>query len=153
MSRISPEKEISYISKVIEKNIFYYDSCLKDKGFLSENILSQLRNLVEDVAILLNNKLNNLNLDTHYDNIHGSFDAIKGKKYKEGSVAFLMTVSGVVYHAIFIGKTTKDNIFYWAHTSNRDGYNTNTSYGIKEIIDSGIKVAIISVNYNVNMRF
>ena len=54
MSRISPEKEISYISKVIEKNIFYYDSCLKDKGFLSENILSQLRNLVEDVAILLN---------------------------------------------------------------------------------------------------
>ena len=57
MSRITPEKEISYISKVIEKNIFYYDSCLKDKGFLSENILSQLRNLVEDVAILLNNKL------------------------------------------------------------------------------------------------
>ena len=42
MSRISPEKEISYISKVIEKNIFYYDSCLKDKGFLSENILNPL---------------------------------------------------------------------------------------------------------------
>ena len=63
MSRISPEKEILYISKVIEKNIFYYDSCLKDKGFLSENILSQLRNLVEDVAILINNRENNLSFD------------------------------------------------------------------------------------------
>ena len=83
MARIMPEKEISYISKVIEKNIFYYDSCLKDKGFLSENILSQLRNLVEDVVILLNNKINNLNLDTHYENVNDSFEAIKGiKKYK-----------------------------------------------------------------------
>ena len=81
--RITPEKEISYISKVIEKNIFYYDSCLKDKGFLSENILSQLRNLVEDVAILLNNKINNLKLDTHYENVNQSFEAIKGiNKYK-----------------------------------------------------------------------
>lgn len=83
MTRITPEKEISYISKVIEKNIFYYDSCLKDKGFLSENILSQLRNLIEDVAILLNNKINDLNLDTHYDNASDSFEAIKGiSKYK-----------------------------------------------------------------------
>lgn len=83
MARIMPEKEISYISKVIEKNIFYYDSCLKDKGFLSENILSQLRNLVEDVVILLNNKINNLSLDTHYDNVNDSFEAIKGiRKYK-----------------------------------------------------------------------
>ena len=83
MARIMPEKEISYISKVIEKNIFYYDSCLKDKGFLSENILSQLRNLVEDVVILLNNKINNLILDTHYDNVNDSFETIKGiKKYK-----------------------------------------------------------------------
>ena len=81
--RITPEKEISYISKVIEKNIFYYDSCLKDKGFLSENILSQLRNLVEDVAILLNNKINNLKLDTHYENVNQSFEVIKGiNKYK-----------------------------------------------------------------------
>lgn len=83
MARIMPEKEISYISKIIEKNIFYYDSCLKDKGFLSENILAQLRNLVEDVVILLNNKINNLNLDTHYENVNISFEAIKGiKKYK-----------------------------------------------------------------------
>ena len=98
MSRISPEKEISYISKVIEKNIFYYDSCLKDKGFLSENILSQLRNLVEDVAILLNNKLNNLNLDTHYDNIHGSFDAIKGKKDYKFLCDFYEYLKGTASH-------------------------------------------------------
>ena len=83
MSRIFPEKEISYISKVIEKNIFYYDSFLKDKGFLSENILSQLRNLVEDVAILINNELNNKKLDVSFDNVKPSFDVIKGiKKYK-----------------------------------------------------------------------
>ncbi len=83
MKRIMPKKEILYISKVIEKNIYYYDSYLKDKGFLSENILSQLRNLVEDVVILLNNKQNNLTLDTHYDNVNASFEAIKGiKKYK-----------------------------------------------------------------------
>lgn len=98
MSRISPEKEISYISKVIEKNIYYYDSCLKDKGFLSENILSQLRNLVEDVAILLNNKINNLNLDTHYDNIHESFDAIKGKNQYKFLCDFYEYLKGTVSH-------------------------------------------------------
>lgn len=83
MSRITPEKEIYYISKVIEKNIYYYDTKLKDKGFLSENILSQLRNLVEDVVILINNRLNRLNLDSHYNNVSISFEAIKGiAKYK-----------------------------------------------------------------------
>lgn len=83
MSRISPEKEIMYISKVIEKNIHYYDTILKDKGFLSENILSQLRNLVEDVVILINNKLNNHEYDVSYENINISFDEIDGiQKYK-----------------------------------------------------------------------
>ncbi len=82
MKRISPEKEIKYISNVIEKNIYYYN-VLQDKGFLAENILSQLRNLVEDVAILINNKENNLLLDTHYDNIHQSIDYLKKyTKYK-----------------------------------------------------------------------
>ena len=58
MKRISAEKEIMYISNVIEKNIEYYEK-IKDKGFLSENILSQLRNMIEDVAILINNRENN----------------------------------------------------------------------------------------------
>ena len=82
MKRISAEKEIKYISNVIEKNIKYYE-IIKDKGFLSENILSQLRNLIEDVAILINNKENNKELDTQYNNIAPSLDFIKGKsKYK-----------------------------------------------------------------------
>ena len=67
---------------MIEKNINYYKTLL-DKGFLSENILSQLRNLVEDVAILINNKSNNKNLDTNYENIAPSMGFLKGKtKYK-----------------------------------------------------------------------
>lgn len=82
MKRISAEKEITYISNVIEKNIEYYEQ-IKDKGFLSENILAQLRNLIEDVAILINNRENNQSLDTQYENISPSLDFLKGKsKYK-----------------------------------------------------------------------
>jgi len=82
MKRISPEKEITYISNVIEKNIEAY-KILKDRGLLSQNILSQLRNFVEDVAILINNKENNLDNDTYYDNIAPSFKYISGiSKYK-----------------------------------------------------------------------
>ena len=82
MKRISAEKEITYISNVIEKNIEYYGT-IKDKGFLSENILAQLRNLIEDVAILINNRESNQNLDTQYENIEPSLKFIKGKsKYK-----------------------------------------------------------------------
>ncbi len=82
MKRISAEKEITYISNVIEKNIEYYEQ-IKDKGFLSENILAQLRNLIEDVAILINNRENNQSLDTQYENVSPSLDFLKGKsKYK-----------------------------------------------------------------------
>ena len=64
------------------QNIEYYEQ-IKDKGFLSENILAQLRNLIEDVAILINNRENNLSLDTQYENISPSLDYLKGKsKYK-----------------------------------------------------------------------
>ena len=58
MKRISPEREIIYISNVIEKNIDA-NKILNDRGLLSQNVLSQLRNLVEDIAILINNKENN----------------------------------------------------------------------------------------------
>ena len=82
MKRISVETEIMYISNVIEKNIKYYKMIL-DKGFLSENILSQLRNLVEDVAILINNRSNNQNLDTNYENISPSIKYLRAKsKYR-----------------------------------------------------------------------
>lgn len=82
MGRIKPEVEIKYICSVIDKNIVAH-SKLKDRGLLSENILSQLRNLTEDVAILINNKENSLNLDCHYDNVNTSMDFVAGKnKYK-----------------------------------------------------------------------
>ena len=97
MKRISAEKEIEYISRVIEKNIKYYD-VLNDKGFLSENILSQLRNLVEDVAILINNKHNNLNLDTNYNNIRPSFDYIEQIAKYNFIVEFYDFLKGTASH-------------------------------------------------------
>lgn len=98
MARISPEKEINYISRVIDKNLVYYETKLKDKGFLSENILSQLRNLVEDVAILINNKINKLQLDTHYDNVKNSFDIIKNKKDYKFLYEFHEYLQGTASH-------------------------------------------------------
>ena len=82
MSRIRPEQEIIYICKVIDKNIEAY-SVLKDRGLLSENLLAQLRNLVEDVAIFVNNTENSLSLDTNYNNVGSSMKYVASvKKYK-----------------------------------------------------------------------
>ena len=101
MKRISAEKEIQYISRVIEKNITYYQT-LNDKGFLSENILSQLRNLVEDVAILINNKENRLSLDTHYDNVGPSLDYTKqNPKYKFIHKSYLSSVLQFMKYIVF----------------------------------------------------
>lgn len=86
MSRIKPEQEIAYICSVMDKNIEAH-KILKDRGLLSENILSQLRNLTEDVAIFINNIENSLNLDTHYDNVDDSIKYVSSvKKYKYISV-------------------------------------------------------------------
>ena len=82
MSRIKPEQEIKYICNVIDKNIEAH-KILKDRGLLSENILAQLRNLIEDLAIFVNNKENSLNLDTHYENVESSMNYVAGiHKYK-----------------------------------------------------------------------
>lgn len=82
MSRIKPEVEIKYICNVIDKNIIAHKK-LNDRGLLSENILSQLRNLTEDIAILINNIENGLEYDCHYDNVEPSMNYIKGiHKYK-----------------------------------------------------------------------
>lgn len=97
MERISVDKEIQYISRVIEKNIEYYN-VLNDRGFLSENVLSQLRNLVEDVAILINNKDNNLSLDTHYNNVAKSIDFIKTKSKYKFIVEFYDFLKGSASH-------------------------------------------------------
>lgn len=97
MKRISVEKEIKYISNVIEKNISYYKTLL-DKGFLSENILSQLRNLVEDIAILINNKINSKNLDTNYENISPSIEFLKGKPKYKFIIEFYDFLKGTASH-------------------------------------------------------
>lgn len=86
MSRIKPEQEIIYICNVIDKNIEAH-KVLKDRGLLSENILSQLRNLTEDVAIFINNTENSLSLDIHYNNVDDSIKYVSSvKKYKYISV-------------------------------------------------------------------
>lgn len=86
MGRIKPEQEIKYICNVIDKNIEAH-KILKDRGLLSENILSQLRNLTEDVAIFINNTENSLSLDTHYNNVDDSIKYVSSvKKYKYISV-------------------------------------------------------------------
>lgn len=86
MGRIKPEQEIIYICSVIDKNIEAH-KILKDRGLLSENILSQLRNLTEDVAIFINNTENLLSLDIHYNNVDDSIKYVSSvKKYKYISV-------------------------------------------------------------------
>ena len=86
MWRIKPEQEIIYICSVIDKNIEAH-KILKDRGLLSENILSQLRNLTEDVAIFINNTENSLSLDIHYNNVDDSIKYVSSvKKYKYISV-------------------------------------------------------------------
>ncbi|MBD9159430.1 MAG: helicase [Clostridiales bacterium] len=86
MGRIKPEQEIIYICSVIDKNIEAH-KILKDRGLLSENILSQLRNLTEDVAIFINNTENSLSLDIHYNNVNDSIKYVSSvKKYKYISV-------------------------------------------------------------------
>ena len=98
MARIKPEVEIKYICGVIDKNIIAHEK-LNDRGLLSENILSQLRNLTEDIAILLNNKKNVLNLDCHYENVKPSMNYVSGiKKYKYISKFHLFLQSTVSHY-------------------------------------------------------
>lgn len=57
--------EINNINMVIDDNISEKDYL--NRGLLSQNILAQLRNLVEDVIVLWYNKNNNTNLGTHFE--------------------------------------------------------------------------------------
>lgn len=58
-------KEINNINMVIDDNISEKDYL--NRGLLSQNILAQLRNLVEDVIVLWYNKNNNTNLGIHFE--------------------------------------------------------------------------------------
>lgn len=57
--------EINNINMVIDDNISEKDYL--NRGLLSQNILAQLRNLVEDVIVLWYNKNNTTNLGTHFE--------------------------------------------------------------------------------------
>lgn len=58
--------EIAIIDGNICKNI---DKNKDDRGFLSQNILSELRNLVEHIALKIYNEDNKQNLNNAYDNL------------------------------------------------------------------------------------
>ena len=68
--------DILAISKNIDKNIKNY-SC--DRGFLSQNILSQLRNFVEAISLYFYVKSAELTEDNEYKNIEKANEYVKTK--------------------------------------------------------------------------
>lgn len=60
------DNEILIINKVISKNIDIFDDT--DRGLLSQNILGQLRNLIELIFLKIYNQRKNLNLEPKYEN-------------------------------------------------------------------------------------
>lgn len=60
------EEKILIINKSISKNISRFDD--SERGLLSQNILSQLRNLVEHIFLKIYNHGNNTTLEPQYDN-------------------------------------------------------------------------------------
>lgn len=69
--------EINNINVVIDDNISEKDYL--NRGLLSQNILAQLRNLVEDVIVLWYNKNNNTDLDTHFENKKIAYKSLETK--------------------------------------------------------------------------
>lgn len=60
------DKKICDIDKLVEKNISKFDD--SDRGFLSQNILSNLRNLVELIFLKIYNQRQNQSLKPQYEN-------------------------------------------------------------------------------------
>ena len=60
------DKKIFDTNKVIEKNISKFDD--SDRGLLSQNILAQLRNLVEYIFLKIYNQRKNKSLEPKYEN-------------------------------------------------------------------------------------
>lgn len=79
MNRI--DKVILEIDQVISKNIDRFDET--ERGFLSQNILSQLRNLVEDVSLKIYSNGNDIEIN--YENITQANNYVKTK----GELSFL----------------------------------------------------------------
>lgn len=62
----SVDKKIFDTNKVIEKNISIFDD--SERGLLSQNILSQLRNLIEYIFLKIYNQRKNKSLEPKYEN-------------------------------------------------------------------------------------
>ncbi len=60
------DKKIYDTNKVIEKNISKFDD--SERGLLSQNILAQLRNLVEYIFLKIYNQRKNQSLEAKYEN-------------------------------------------------------------------------------------
>ncbi|WP_121763295.1 AAA family ATPase [Helicobacter burdigaliensis] len=74
-------KQILDIDCNINKNI---DRNKEDRGFLSQNILNELRNLLEHIALYVYNTDTNQRLDNIYENLQSSLKYIGDKrKYKD----------------------------------------------------------------------
>lgn len=115
MSRLKPEQEIKYICNVIDKNIEAH-KILKDRGLLSENILAQLRNLTEDLAIFVNNRENSLNLDIHYNNVECSMNYVAGvHKYKYISMFHKFLQSTVSHYTPSENDAERLILFYFRY--------------------------------------
>lgn len=74
---------IQNINEVICQNIAKFDR--NERGLLSQNILSQLRNFVEHISLKVLEDFRKQEVDNSYKNIQDALDHIKGK----GNLAFL----------------------------------------------------------------
>ncbi len=73
---------------------------------------------------------------------------INKKTFSKGDVAFFVGSSGIS-HAVLLGKTvytkSKENIYYFAHTSPRDGYNTKSKAGLMEALNAYELIYIVKI--------
>ncbi|MDH4945299.1 ATP-dependent RecD-like DNA helicase [Sulfurimonas sp. C5] len=77
------DKKIFDTNKVIEKNIHKFDD--SERGLLSQNILAQLRNLVEYIFLKIYNQRKNLSLEPKYENFRTAEKFVKAI----GTLSFL----------------------------------------------------------------
>lgn len=70
-------KEIENIDQIIKDNLINKEAL--GRGLLSENIISQLRNLVEDVIVLNHNKQNNTNLTVKFEDKKYAYKELRKK--------------------------------------------------------------------------
>lgn len=77
------DKKIYDTNQVIEKNISKFDD--SERGLLSQNILAQLRNLVEYIFLKIYNQRENKSLEPKYENFRIAEKYVK----RIGTLSFL----------------------------------------------------------------